>query len=51
MDFILNRFKTLATLCSQKDAHSTVNGSIKESRLWGMLDVGANIGTIAAPAA
>jgi len=33
------------------DAHSRVNGSSKESRQWGLLDVGANIGTITVPAA
>jgi len=33
------------------DARERVNGSSKESRLWGLLDVGANIGTITVPAA
>jgi len=33
------------------NAHSRVNGTRKESRQWGLLDVGANIGTITVPAA
>jgi len=33
------------------DARESVNGSSKESRPWGLLDVGANIGTITVPAA
>jgi len=47
--FILNRFKTLHKLRSQVDAHSNI--SIKETRPWGMLDIGAHIGTITVPAA
>jgi len=49
--FILDRFKTLDTFRSQMDADSRVNRSIKENRPWGMLDIGANIGTITVPAA
>jgi len=51
INFIWDKFKTLANLRSQIDAHSRVNGSSKESRQWGLLDLGANIGTITVPAA
>jgi len=51
INLIWDRFRTLAKLRSQMDAHSKVNGSSKESRQWGMLDLGANIGTITVPAA
>jgi len=33
------------------DEHLRVNKSIKENRQWGLLDIGANIGTITVPAA
>lgn len=36
---------------NKTDAHLRVNESIKENRQWGILDVGANIGTITVPAA
>jgi len=49
--FIWDRFKTLANLRSQRDVHSRLNESRKESRQWGLLDIGANIGTITVPAA
>jgi len=51
INFIYDRFKTLANLRSQMDAHLRVNESIRENRQWGLLDVGANIGTITVPAA
>jgi len=38
-------------LNTSSDARSRVNGIDMKTRQWGMLDVGANIGTIAVPAA
>lgn len=51
INFIWDRFKTLANLHSQRGAHSRNNGTNKESRKWGLLDIGAYIGTITVPAA
>jgi len=51
IQLIWDRFSTLASLRSSRNSSSGALGDFKENRNWGLLDIGANIGTIAVPAA